>query len=136
MNFRLFSHKHRLYTNSSFWRSNQRSCSDWVITPEGNVLEIVWFNDRISPFIKVDHDKQNFSIEAWTGFFDSKGRKIYRGDILEMASFFDFKSEVIWKEGAFWLKTLDSEGFDQQFTGLYSKDWTITGNIHNVEFCY
>lgn len=141
MTFRLFSHKHNLYTNSPLWPSNQRTWSEWVIIPDGGILELIFDgqnnNEELSEIIGYkNHDYKNFTIEPWTGFFDLNCRKIYRGDILKMKSMFDFKSEVIWENGAFWLKALDSEGVDEQFTGAYSKNWTITGNIHNVEFCY
>ena len=133
MNFRLYSHKHQLYTNSPLWPSNQRTWSDWALSPNGEVLEMI-HGDGSGCCSVETHDKRNFSIEPWTGFFDSAGKKIYRGDILEMESMFTFRSEVEWKNGAFWLKTLDSRGTDQQFNGIFSKYWTITGNIHDAEF--
>lgn len=135
MTTRIYSHSHKLYTNSLFWPSNQRTWSDWAVTPDGQVLEIIC--DGSGAYVNKDfetHDKRNFSIEPWTGFFDSAGKKIYRGDILEMESMFSFRSEVEWKNGAFWLKALDSQGADQQFDGIFSKYWTITGNIHDAEF--
>lgn len=131
MTTRIYSHKHQLYTNSLNWPSNQRTWSEWVITPEGQILEII--DDGSGPFVE-RHDKRNFSIEPWTGFFDANGKKIYRGDILKMESMFDFVSEVEWKNGAFWLKPLDKEGIDQQLTQSSVKNWKITDNIHNAEF--
>lgn len=132
MTIRIYSHNHKLYTNSQFWPSNQRTWSDWALSPNGDVLELV--NAGACGYSITTHDKRNFSIEPWTGFFDSAGKKIYRGDILEMESMYKFKSEVTWQNGAFWLKTLDMQGLDQQFNGTFSKYWTITGNIHDVEF--
>lgn len=132
MTTRIFSHKHQLYTNSLNWPSNQRTWSDWVLTPCGDILELV--DAGACGYSVEKHNKRNFSIEPWTGFFDSAGKKIYRGDTLEMESMFIFRSEVEWKNGAFWLKALDSQGTDQQFDGIFSKYWTITGNIHDAEF--
>ena len=132
MNFRLYSHKHQLYTNSPFWPSNQRTWSEWALSPNGDVLELV--HAGACGYSVEKHDKRNFSIEPWTGFFDANGKKIYRGDILKMDSMFKFESEVTWQNGAFWLKALDAEGTDQQFDGIFSKYWTIKDNIHNAEF--
>lgn len=139
MTTRIFSHKHQLYTNSLNWPSNQRTWSDWAISPDGRVIELIFDgranNEELSENVGCkDHDPKNFSIEPWTGFFDSAGKKIYRGDLLEMDSMYKFQSEVTWCNGAFWLKALDSQGTDQQFDGIFSKYWTITGNIHNAEF--
>lgn len=132
MTFRIFSHKHQLYTNSPLWPSNQRTWSEWSVTTDGQILESVFHDEGIIGC--QHHDKRNFAVEPWTGFLDLNNKKIYLGDILEMNSMFDFKSEVVWKDGSFWLKALDSEGIDQEFKQLYAKLWKITGNIHNVEF--
>jgi len=129
MNLRIFSRKHGVYTNDPAWPSNQRTWSEWAIAPEGAILEIIVY-DGSGPFVE-KHDPRDFIVEPWTGFFDSTGKKIYRGDILKMESMFTFVSEVTWKEGAFWLNALDNEGYDAQFNGAYSKDWTIIGNINN-----
>lgn len=137
MNYRLFSKKHNLYTNSLLWPSNQRTWSEWNLTPDGQILEIIFDGTagyNSDPIGCLYHDKRNFAVEPWTGFLDLNNKKIYLGDILEMNSMFDFKSEVAWKDGSFWLKALDSEGIDQEFKQLYAKLWKITGNIHNVEF--
>lgn len=133
MNIRIYSHKHQLYTNSPLWPSNQLTCSEWALSPKGEVIEMIYGDD--SGFCSVEtHDKRNFAVEPWTGFFDSAGKKIYRGDILVMKSMFDFVSEVEWKNGAFWLKAIDSEGFDQQFDDALTRFWTIEKNIHNAEY--
>lgn len=141
MTTRIYSHKHQLYTNSLNWPSNQRTWSDWAVAPDGRILEIIHIGlpdrgdgDSYDDTVCQYYDPRNFSIEPWTGFFDSAGKKIYRGDILEMESMYHFKSEVTWQNGAFWLKALDSQGTDQQFDGIFSKYWTITGNIHDAEF--
>jgi len=134
MNIRLFSKKHNLYTNSPLWPSNQRSFSDWALSPSGEVIEIVSFDDERSSSYITKHDPRTFDIEPWSGYFDSTGKKIYRGDIIECESMFHFISEVTWKEGAFWLKTLDEHGLDRQFNGYLSNIWTVTKNIHGVEY--
>lgn len=133
MNIRLFSKKHNLYTNSPFWPSNQQSFSDWSLLPSGEILELIYFGGKIEPISQI-HDSRTFEVEPWTGYFDSTGKKIYRGDIIECESMFHFISEVTWKEGAFWLKTLDGHGLDRQFNGYLSNIWTVTKNIHGVEY--
>lgn len=76
-----------------------------------------------------------FIVEPWTGFFDSNGKKIYCGDILELASLYDFKSKVIWESGGFWMVPIDPEGTtDAMRHAGHIRLWTITGNIHNAEF--
>lgn len=131
MTIRLFSKKHNLYTNSPFWPSNQRTWSEWALTPDGQILEII--DDGSGPFVE-KHDPRTFEVEAWTGYFDSAGKKIYRGDVLEMFSMFDFVSEVIWKDGAFWTKALDKEGSDNQLSPYLTPHWKIKGNIHGAEY--
>lgn len=78
---------------------------------------------------------QYFIVEPWTGYFDSNGKKIYCGDILEMRSMFDFKSKVVWKNGAFKLIPIDPEGLEEDM-GRFGilKGWAVTGNIHDAEF--
>ncbi len=101
----------------------------WLIRGDGKVI------DLLSGKGEVAHDPRHFIIEAWTGFLDSKGKKIYCGDILEMKSFFDFKSKVIWKDGGFWMVPLDPEGTtDAMRNEEHIRVWTITGNVHGVEF--
>lgn len=134
MTIRLFSKKHGLYTNSPFWPSNQRSFSDWALSPNGEIIEIVSLDGERSSSYVTTHDPRTFEVEAWTGYFDSAGKKIYRGDILEMFSVFDFVSEVVWKDGAFWTKALDKEGSDSQLSPYLTPHWRIKGNIHGVEY--
>ncbi len=81
------------------------------------------------------HKSQDFIVEAWTGYFDTKGRKVYCGDILEMYSFFDFKSKVVWENGAFFMVPIDPEGLKNTMgkDGILNH-WTITGNVHGQDF--
>jgi len=78
---------------------------------------------------------ENFIVEPWTGYFDKNGKKIYNGDILEQYSIFDFKSKVVWKNGGFMMVPIDPEGIENTmgYSGIL-KGWTITGNIHEVEY--
>lgn len=90
-----------------------------------------------------DRAAQNFIVEPWTGYFDSRGKKIYRGDILGALNGVhdeidpSYETEVVWHEGGFYCKEeqispdcwmpLDSE----------NRAWKrhfIKGNIHNVEY--
>lgn len=133
MNFRLFSKIHNLYTNSPSWPSNQRTWSEFALSPSGGILEIIHF-DADNSSVQVC-DSKNYIVEAWTGFFDSAGKKIYRGDTLEMKSVYDFKSEVQWRHGAFWLIPKDEHGYVSELKRTESaKNWTISGNIHGVEY--
>lgn len=140
MTIRIFSKTHNLYTNSPLWPSNQRSFSDFFVAPDGKVIEAIHClgqnpNGEIEDFVSLEfHDSKKFHVEPWTGYFDSAGKKIYRGDILEMFSMFHFVSEVTWKDGAFWTKALDKEGGDNQFSPYLTSHWTIKGNIHGVEY--
>lgn len=133
MNFRIFSKKHNLYTNDPFWPSNQHSDSEFTVSTDGEVLEIVYDKSGGSCggiYVKT-HSSNDFIIEPWTGFFDSKGRRIYRGDIISMRSMFDFYSEVRWENGRFILFPLDREGIQSDMCNPdYIKLWEITGNIH------
>lgn len=137
MNFRLFSKTHNLYTNSPLWPSNQRTISEWSITPNGQVLELILFEAGGSSFA---HYKSGFEIEPWTGYFDSAGKKIYRGDILRL-SCFNLDYEVVWSFDRFVMKALYESAFKTD-DNLYpwgthsdlATNYEIVGNIHGVEY--
>jgi hypothetical protein len=132
MNFRLFSKKANLYTNSPFWPSNQRTTSEFALLPTGGIIEIV----RQAPYedegdFVVEHDSRNFVVEPWSGYFDSAGRKIYLGDILEMVVF-ETEYQVVWRDGEFILKDLTEEHIDLSMRNC--SHHTITGNIYGIEY--
>jgi len=129
MNFRIFSKSHNLYTNSPFWPSNQRTTSEFVLRPDGKILEII---DSGACGASVETcDSRNYIAEPWTGYFDSAGKKIYRGDLLEF-SIFGLKNEVKWGEGSFVLFDLTSEHCDLPMS--HGKYFSIVGNVHGVEY--
>lgn len=118
MTFRLYNKKRSQY---------EQSCR-LAIKQDGNIIESV--GDVV-----LLHESKNFIVEPWTGYFDSNGKKIHCGDILEMRSMFDFKSKVVWKNGAFKLIPIDPEGLEEDM-GRFGilKGWAVTGNIHDAEF--
>ena len=67
MKTRIFSKKHNLYTNSPSWPSNQRSFSEWAISPDGKIVEIVYFGaknyeqykDLLGFYKNLDHGDKN-----------------------------------------------------------------------------
>lgn len=135
MTFRIFSRLHNLYTNSPCWPSNQRTWSDWALSNSGEVLEMVFADGTGSCSIK-EHDKRDFDVEPWTGYFDSRGKKIYRGDVIKL-SCFNLDYEVVWNFDRFSLKAL----YDGYAGEIYpwptsidcSANYEITGNIHRIE---
>lgn len=134
MNFRLFSTKYNLYTNSLFWPSNQRTTSEFVLRPDGKILEIINFDNGYDE-IK-EHDSRNYIVEPWTGYFDSKGKKIYRGDLLIAENDPEYLAEVVWDEGCFNCKSTRDPG-NIMALHLDVKVWKrvlVYGNIHNVEY--
>lgn len=138
MNFRLFSKKHGLYTNSPFWPSNQRSFSEWFLSQNRNVIEAVGFDEnKPSSFTLIGHDVRDFDIEPWTGYFDKHGKKIYRGDILKLWCF-NLDYEVVWLHDRFSLRALYDTGNDEIYGFPTSTDsstnYEVCGNIHNVEY--
>lgn len=143
MNFRLFSKKHGLYTNSPFWPSNQRSTSDWALSPNGEILELIYFGAQTEEASIEIHNAKDFEVEPWTGYFDGKGRKIYRGDIL--GSFkrihdeidTSYEIEVIWYEGGFYCKEEQTVPDSWMPLDIENRAWKrhfIKGNIHGVEY--
>lgn len=130
MNFRIFSHRHKLYTNSPLWPSNQRTWSEWALLPNGEILELI--DAGACGYSIINHDKRNFSIEPWTGLFDSEGRKIYLGDILEF-KVFELLHEVRWLNGEFIAFNLKNPK-DLPFNVRTLRHHTVIGNIHNVEY--
>lgn len=136
MNFRLYSKKNKCYTNDPDFRSFcQDTTSIWTLEPDGKILELIYHPNQEDDLELKTHKSQDFVVEPWTGYFDSNGKKIYCGDILEMRSMFDFKSKVVWKNGAFKLIPIDPEGLEEDM-GRFGilKGWAVTSNIHNIEF--
>lgn len=140
MNFRLFSHLHKLYTNSPNWPSNQRSFSEFCLNDEGEIREIIHDGVLIGATI-VTHDKRNFSIEPWTGFYDCKNKKIYLGDIIKLQCF-NLDYEIVWHIDRFGMKplfetTTPYDGIPQHIRGQkdFSVDWLVVNTKHNVEYC-
>lgn len=135
MTFRIYSHRQKLYTNSPFWPLNQRTWSEWTITPDGRILEIIFDGTAghdSDPIGCQYHDKRNFSIEPWAGLFDSEGRKIYLGDILEF-KVFELLHEVRWLNGEFIAYDLkDPNAIHLNVKTL--RQHRIIGNIHNAEY--
>lgn len=141
MHYRIFSKLHNLYTGSRFWSSNQRSFSEWAIDPSGEVIEIIYFSKDFSTIQK--HNRQNFEIEAWTGYFDRHGKKIYRGDILgSFKGIYDeidpsYETEVVWHEGGFYCKEEQTVPDYLMPLDIENKVWKrhfIKGNIHGVDY--
>ncbi len=138
MTFRIFSHRHKLYTNSSFWPSNQRTWSEWSVTTDGQILESIFHDEGIISC--QHHDKRNFSVEPWTGFYDCQNKKIYLGDIVKLQCF-NLDYEIVWHVDRFGMKplyqTIDSDNTTpHHIRGQkdFSVDWRLTNTIHNVEY--
>lgn len=114
MHYRIYNSKDAKFLNSN----------SHAILGNGTVVELRELNS-VSDCI----------VEAWTGYFDKDGKKIYCGDILEQYSFFTFRSKVVWKHGSFMMVPIDPEGIENTmgYSGIL-KGWTITGNIHEVEY--
>lgn len=138
MNFRIFSHKHQLYTNSPFWPSNQRTWSEWASYPDGTILELVC--DSSGVFSTETHDKRDFAVEPWTGFYDCQNKKIYLGDIIKLQCF-NLDYEVVWHVDRFGMKPL-YQAIDSDKTTPhhirgqkdFSVDWRVVNTKHRVEY--
>ena len=134
MTFRIFSRKHNLYTNSP-----QYSSSEWSLSPDGDVIELI--NAGAYGYSIIKHDKRNFLIEPWTGIFDIYGKKIYRGDIVG-AKYGphnehedpDFLAKIIWENGSFC--TEDNTGWTNSAyeDAKIWKNLFVKGTIHGVEY--
>ena len=141
MDFRLFSNKHQLYTNSPSWPSNQRTWSDWALSPNGEVLEMA-HDDSAGDFCFVaKHDKRDFAVEPFTGFYDCKGAKIYLGDIIKLQCF-NLDYEIMWHIDRFGMKplfdTLEiNDGTPHHIRGQkdFSVDWRVVNTKHGLEYC-
>ena len=64
MKYRIFSKKHNIYTDDVSWPSNQHTSSDYLVNPDGEVVEFVgWPSDNgewLFSYNEVDQD--NFVI--------------------------------------------------------------------------
>lgn len=136
MNFRLFSYRHKLYTNSPFWPSNQRVTSEFVLGHNGRILEIVNGGEEGV----LEHDKRNFSAEPWTGFYDCQNKRIYLGDIVKLQCF-NLDYEIVWHVDRFGMKPLFNtleinSGTPHHIRGQkdFSVDWLVVNTKHNVEY--
>lgn len=139
MTFRLFSKSYNLYTNSPNWPSNQQPWREWCIYPSGEICELIFADEGMSCEAKI-HDRRKFEIEPWTGYFDSRGKKIYRGDILGAFKGVNdeiddsYEATVVWSEGGFYCF---QNGFGDMPLEMENKVWKrhfIKGNIHGVEY--
>lgn len=138
MKFRIFSKQQNLYTNSPFWPSNQRTTSEFAILPTGGIVELVRQApyDEEEDFIIDHHLPRNFVIEPWTGYSDSTGKKIYRGDLLRLDCF-GLIYEIDWKLDRFVMKpTFEGDELPDHFRDHkdIATSWSVVGNIHGVEY--
>ena len=135
MKFRIFSKPHNLYTNSPSWPSNQRTTSEFVLRPDGKILEII-DSGACGASVEIC-DSRNYIVEPWTGYFDSKGKKIYRGDIL-LLDCYNLAYEIDWKQDRFVMKPrFEASGEIPDHFRTHkdiSTNWSIIGNIHDVEY--
>lgn len=139
MTFRIFSHRQKLYTNSPLWPSNQRTWSEWVLAPNGEIIELV--DAGACGYSVINHDKRNFSIEPFTGFYDCQNKRIYLGDIVKLQCF-NLDYEIVWHVDRFGMKplfetTTPHDGIPQHIRGQkdFSVDWLVVNTKHNVEYC-
>lgn len=138
MHYRIFSKKNNLYVDNHLWPSNQRSFSEWALRPSGEVVEIIYFSEE-APVIQA-HDKRDFEVEAWTGFYDCQNKRIYLGDIIKLQCF-NLDYEVAWSVDRFTMKPLfehfgDAAPHCFRTQKDFSVDWRVTNTIHGVEYCY
>lgn len=138
MNFRLFSHRHKLYTNSPLWPSNQRTWSEWSVTTDGQILESIFHDEGIISCQQ--YDKRNFSIEPWTGFYDCQNKRIYLGDIVKLQCF-NLDYEIVWHVDRFGMKplfetTTPYNGIPEHIRGQkhFSVDWLVFNTKHGVKY--
>jgi len=142
MTTRIFSKVNNLYTNSPLWPSNQRSFSDWAIASCGKVVELIYFGARNDAVVQI-HESKDFIAEPWTGYFDARGKKIYRGDILgAFKGIHDeidpsYETEVVWHEGGFYCKDEQMVPDSWMPLEMENKVWKrhfIKTTIHGVEY--
>ena len=70
-------------------------------------------------------DDDSMELELWSGFYDSKGAKIYEGDIVICNT---LKFIVEYKRGKFRLRQIAENGFSLSLH--YSETLEVLGNIH------
>jgi len=137
MTFRLFSKKNNLYTNSLFWPSNQITFSDWALSPNGEIIELIYWGSQTEEASIEVHNARDFDVEPWSGYFDSTGKKIYRGDIVRLLCF-NLDYEVIWNFDRFSLKVLYESHSGEIYPWFHSNDceknYGVVGNIHGVDY--
>lgn len=82
-------------------------------------------------------DPREVVVEPFTGFYDSKGQKIFVGDIIRIMCF-DLDYEVVWHQDRFAKKALyDIKDPDYNFPFNSQEDlsngWEVVGNKHQTE---
>ena len=104
-------------------------------------MELVYFGAQTEEASIEIHNARDFDVEPWTGYFDSKGGKIYCGDKLKL-SCFNLDYEVVWSFDRFKLKTMYDAATKIGDDDLYpwgtpvdmATNYEVVGNIHDVKY--
>jgi hypothetical protein len=133
LQYRIWSKKYKMFTSDPRWPNNQSSHELHLLSPDGKVVELV--GNGYDWQEVTDIKQSEFAVQRYTGLKDSKGKKIFEGDILDFpGSDYDdgpYKLIVKFDKFSFWSAEGKGQG-SADFTDFLSNvnlESNIIGNI-------
>jgi hypothetical protein len=122
MKYRIWSKNAQCYTHEPCYPGSSLHCaSNYYLDSDGNIVDFVTtIGGNQDDATKCDVDQEAYIIEQYTGLHDSKGNKIFEGDILYFVAKYIYTEpvEVIYYGSSYGCITHDERGTLKEYTEL------------------